>query len=146
MQNPRPGRFDMPLSAQCLHSFLFIAIAISFALPIANPATIPQSQSLSLINRLNTSLTRPPSSNAPHNTSADSTLYFDDSVQIFNRTENVVIKCNGPNLGYDLDKPSCIEAWRSIPTDQESVNYGPRGQGLFQAPLPVRYLSCKSSP
>ena len=146
MQNPRPRRFDMALSAQCLHSSKLIAIALSLALPIAVPATIPQSQSLSLINGLNTSLTIPPALNVAQNTSAENTLYRDDSVKIFNGTNDGILKCNGPKFGYNLDKESCVEAWRSIPTDQESVTYGARGQGFFQASLPVRYLSCKSPP
>ena len=140
----RPGRFKMSLLAQWLHSVLFIATALSLALPIANPSTFPQSQSLSLVNGSNEAVTIPPASNVPYNASIESTVSYDDSVRSLNGTKNPYLKCSGPEFGYDLDKESCIDAWRSIPTDQEYFYYGARGQGLFEVPLPIRYLSCKS--
>ena len=43
-----------------------------------------------------------------------------------------------------INKKICLDAWRSIPTNNEFITYGERTQGSFEAPLPVRFLSCKS--
>ena len=70
---------------------------------------------------------------------------FNAHVQLLNDNTNAP-KCDGKNYGYDLDKDSCLDAWAKIPTDNEIVSFGARSHGHFDAPLPIRYLSCKSQP
>ena len=137
--------FQRHLRYRCLHLFFLFATGLGLSPPLANPAMDPQPPSLSVFNTSNAFPPLPSTSNAHSNSNPESALYLDDDVQLLNLT-NDGIECNGGLYGRDLDKDSCIDAWRSIPTDNEFVTYGPRAQGHFQAPLPVRYLSCKSPP
>ena len=43
--------------------------------------------------------------------------------------------------GVDLNKESCLDAWRSIPINIQSHTYGRRDRGNFEVPLPQRFLS-----
>ena len=45
--------------------------------------------------------------------------------------------------GKDLQEASCLDAWQSVPSDLRTRTYGRRSEGVFQAPLPQRYLSGK---
>ena len=55
------------------------------------------------------------------------------------------VRCIGQKLGYNLNKTSCDEVWKQIPTDSESISFGARTAGTFERPLPYRYLSSKIS-
>lgn len=43
--------------------------------------------------------------------------------------------------GVNLNKKSCVNAWRSIPGNTEKRTYGRRNRGRFEVPLPQRFLS-----
>ena len=43
--------------------------------------------------------------------------------------------------GVDLNKESCLDAWRSIPVNTQQRVYGRRNRGRFEVPLPQRFLS-----
>ena len=43
--------------------------------------------------------------------------------------------------GVDLKKESCLDAWRSIPVNNQQRTYGRRNRGEFEVPLPQRFLS-----
>ena len=43
--------------------------------------------------------------------------------------------------GANLNKKSCVNAWRSIPVNTQEHTYGRRNRGRFQVPLPQRFLS-----
>ena len=43
--------------------------------------------------------------------------------------------------GSNMSKASCLNAWQSIPPNLQKRRYGRRTQGIFDAPLPQRYLS-----
>ncbi|KAL8816635.1 MAG: hypothetical protein Q9223_004383 [Gallowayella weberi] len=53
--------------------------------------------------------------------------------------------CNGTSLGYNLNGPSCLQAWAQIPLLNTELSFGPRppkGQRLqWDVGLPLRYLS-----
>ncbi|KAL8808136.1 MAG: hypothetical protein Q9200_004380 [Gallowayella weberi] len=53
--------------------------------------------------------------------------------------------CNGTSLGYNLNGPSCLQAWAQIPLLNTERSFGPRppkGQRLqWDVGLPLRYLS-----
>ena len=57
-----------------------------------------------------------------------------------------VIRCMGRDFGYNLNKTSCDEVWKKIPTDYEILSFGVRRVGTFERPLPYRYLSGEISP
>ena len=130
---------------RCVHLFLLVATGLGLRPPVANPAIDLQSPSLSIFNTSTAFLPIPPASKPYSNSNAESALYLDDNVQLLNVT-NDPVECNGGLYGRDLDKDSCVDAWRSIPTDNEYVTYGARREGHFEVPLPVRFLSCKSPP
>lgn len=101
---------------------IFITAAHGLAPPSPSPATIlPFSSLSSTLQLLNSSST-------------------DDDGQPANATNNMV-KCDGRQWGYDLDKASCEETWKKIPTDSHFFTYGARSRGVFDRPLPYRYLS-----
>ena len=133
------------LRYRCLHLFFLFATGLGLSPPLANPAMDPQPPSLSIFNTSDAFPPIPSTSSAHNNSNPESALYLDDDVQLLDVTDDS-LECNGGLYGRDLDKDSCIDAWRRIPTDNEFVTYGPRAQGHFEAPLPVRYLSCKSPP
>ena len=43
--------------------------------------------------------------------------------------------------GVGLNKESCLDAWRSIPANNQQRTYGRRSRGKFEVPLPQRFLS-----
>ena len=50
-------------------------------------------------------------------------------------------RCN-VRYGYDLNRQSCLDAWRSIPTDDTAWHtFGRRLRGDFEFPAPYRFLS-----
>lgn len=129
-----------------LHTPLVVGTALGLAPPIATPAINPPRPALSIFNVSHADPFPPSTSNLPNGTNADHTLSLgdsDDDVRLLNQT-NDVARCDGARYGVDLDKKSCLDTWRSIPTDDEFVTYGARSKGSFQAPLPVRFLSRKS--
>ncbi len=50
-------------------------------------------------------------------------------------------RCLGARYGYDLPRSSCLDAWRSIPTDDEQHTFGSRSGGTFEYQLPYRFPS-----
>ena len=122
---------------------LFVAAALGLAPPIANPAMNLQSQSLSLVNTSNAFPATSSPSKSNNDSNIEAGLCLHDNVQYLNVT-NEEIRCDGASYGYDLNKNSCLDAWMNIPADSDFTCYGKRAMGTFQAPLPVRYLSCKS--
>lgn len=105
---------------------IFITAAHGLAPPSPSPATIlPFSSLSSTLQLLNLSST-------------------DDDGQPANAT-NDMVKCDGRQWGYDLDKASCEETWKKIPTDSHFFTYGARSRGVFDRPLPYRYLSGECS-
>ncbi len=130
-------------STRCLHSFFFVAAALGLAPPMANPAMNLRSQSLSIVNTSNALPETACASKSDGDSNTEAALCLDDNVQYLNNT-NEAIRCDGAMQGYDLSKGSCFDAWKKIPADNDITIYGARGVGHFEAPLPVRYLSCKS--
>lgn len=51
------------------------------------------------------------------------------------------VNCVGQRYGYNLNKTSCDEVWKRIPTDSRILSFGARTVGTFERPLPYRYLS-----
>ena len=49
-------------------------------------------------------------------------------------------KCHD-DYGKGLNQGSCSDAWRSIPIDIRKNTYGRRTEGVYDVPLPRRYLS-----
>lgn len=129
-------------STRCLHSFLFLATALGLAPPIDNPSINLQPQSLSIINTSNAFAAVPLAPDSFNVSNTNNTLHFDDNVEFLNGS-NDTPWCRGGRYGFNLNKESCIDAWGSIPTNHELVSYGLRVRGHFEAPLPVRFLSCK---
>ena len=105
---------------------LFIFAAHGLA-PVSPPSAInvPSSSTSSILGLLNLSSTA-------------------NDVQVVNAT-NDLIKCDGRRLGYYLNKTSCEEAWKKMPTDSGLHTYGSRIKGFFERPTPYRYLSGKFS-
>ena len=64
---------------------------------------------------------------------------------LFNGT-NGHIFCDGGCFGNDLNRESCLDAWKSIPTDIKLIIQDTWTQGHSTAPLSVRFLSRKSPP
>lgn len=123
-----------------LHFFSILVTALGSGPPVANPDINPQSRPLTILNTSDTFPSILLTSN-PHNDShREDGLDLDDDVYLSNET-SVILKCDGSKFGYDLNKTSCIDAWASIPIDDEIVTYGVRYQGQFEALLPIRYLS-----
>lgn len=95
-------------------------------------------------------LSPPPVIHVPSSSSTSSILELlnlsstANDVQIVNAT-NDLVKCDGKRLGYNLNKTSCEEAWKKIPTDFELITYGARTKGFFERATPYRYLSGKFS-
>ena len=56
------------------------------------------------------------------------------------------VRCTGRQFGYNLNRVSCDEVWKKIPTDSDIFSFGARRAGTFERPLPYRYLSGKISP
>ena len=58
---------------------------------------------------------------------------------------NLSLKFDGlicrKEYGLNLNKESCLDAWRSIPLNAELRTYGRRTRGKFEVPLPQRFLS-----
>ena len=67
-----------------------------------------------------------------------------NDADLVNATSGVV-RCEGQKFGYNLNKESCEEVWKKIPTDSENISFGARAKGTFERPLPYRYLSGKIS-
>lgn len=108
--------------------------------PAANPAINPQSQPLTLLNTSDTFPSVLLTSNPRNDSQSEHGLDLDDDVQLSNET-NANIRCDGSRFGYDLNQTSCVDAWASIPIDDNMVTYGVRYQGRWEALLPIRYLS-----
>ena len=51
--------------------------------------------------------------------------------------------CDGTKYGRNLKLASCLEAVATMADENSERTYGQRGYGTFDAPLPLRYLSCK---
>lgn len=135
----------MSFSTQFFHLLLFSATALGLVPPIANPAINLQSQPLSITNTSNAFPLIPSSTISQNGSDVDNPLFSEYDAHFLNDT-NKNPHCEGAVYGYDLDKDSCLDAWRSIPTNNEIVTYGVRRKGHFEAPLPIRYLSRKSPP
>ena len=134
---------NMCLSMRCLPILFLIATTLGLTVPLANPAIYLPSQSLSIIN---TSNIIPPTSSALNSSCGSDTeypLHLDNNAQLLNNTIGKP-RCDGTLYGYDLNIDSCLNAWAKIPIDDDFVTYGARNHGHFEAPLPVRHLSCKS--
>ena len=48
------------------------------------------------------------------------------------------------DIGHDLSIASCWNAWCSIPSDSQEHVYGARNEGVYEVPLPQRFLSGES--
>lgn len=48
--------------------------------------------------------------------------------------------CNGTLLGYDMNRYSCLQTWRTIPIDREPLTFGDRNT-VFDVKLPRRFTS-----
>ena len=63
-----------------------------------------------------------------------------------NGTSNIHLGFGSPTCraeyGSNMSKASCLNAWQSIPPNLQKRRYGRRNEGVFDAPLPQRYLSC----
>lgn len=63
-------------------------------------------------------------------------------------TSNLSLGFDLPNCraeyGSDMSKASCLNAWQSIPPNLQKRRYGRRAEGIFDAPLPQRFLSGKT--
>ena len=106
---------------------LFIPLIHGLAPAALNPViNLPASSNPSTLQLLNLS-----------NTANDADLV--------NATSGV-IRCLGKDFGYNLNKASCDEVWKKIPTDSGILSFGARRAGTFERPLPYRYLSGKISP
>lgn len=57
-----------------------------------------------------------------------------------------VVQCDGNLYKYDLVKSSCIDAIYTIPGDANVVTFGDRGLGVYDYPLPHRFISCEPIP
>ena len=49
--------------------------------------------------------------------------------------------CKSSTFGLHLNKGSCIAAWQTVPTGPVARTYGWRNSGVYDVPLPKRYLS-----
>lgn len=68
-----------------------------------------------------------------------------NDADLINATSSVV-RCIGKDFGYNLNKTSCEEVWKTIPTDSEDISFGKRMKSAFERPLPYRYLSGEIGP
>ena len=48
--------------------------------------------------------------------------------------------CNGPLLGFDLNRQSCLEAWNTIPLTKYDVTFGKKYSDEAEVKLPRRYI------
>ena len=48
--------------------------------------------------------------------------------------------CNGTLLGYDVNRYSCLQAWRAIPINRDTLTFGDRN-AVFDVKLPRRFSS-----
>lgn len=61
---------------------------------------------------------------------------------VFNLTDDRVLRCDAARYGVISSRQSCVIAWESIPTDTQSQTWGPRLRpNRFDVPLPRRFLS-----
>lgn len=117
---------DMPSLTAFVSLLILITAAYGLAPLSPHPAiNVPSSSTPSTLQLLNLSSTA------------------NDS-KVVNAT-NDNIRCDGKSWGYNLNKPSCIDAWEEIPRNSEIISFGARRMGFFERPLPYRYLSGRFS-
>ena len=58
-----------------------------------------------------------------------------------NLTVNPAIRCDGGSYKRDLRTASCLDALLTIPNDPTPITFGTRGSGVFDVPLPHRWIS-----
>ena len=59
--------------------------------------------------------------------------------------EQTLPVCNGELLGFALNRYSCLEAWRGMPADSQTLTFGDRSDGSCDVKLPRRFSSCESA-
>lgn len=131
--------FLSPLGLRCILLFPWVTLVLGLAPSPPNPAINFPSQFLTPIN-----------TSSPVSGSSSSFLpslnlsKIDHDIQIFNVTDEVPL-CLSTRFGFIENPASCLLAWTSIPTDSQiKTTYGAREIGVFEMPMPYRFLSRES--
>ena len=101
--------------------------------------------SLPMVAALSTVLSQPIESslNLPIASSGPGSLLSNATLSSFAQNLSVVpaVHCDGAIYKRDLRTASCLDALLTIPTDNDPLTFGTRGSGIFDVPLPHRWIS-----
>lgn len=111
----------------------FHTLVTSFTLDI--PQSLQQNESVIVIQKNVSNALEFPSSNS----SSNSTQITTDSEVA--ATNDLTIRCNGAQYGYELRRDSCIDAIDRTDLANYQQSFGQRGTGTFDINLPYRMQS-----
>ena len=116
---------------------LFSSVRFSLSIPtiFSNTSTALSSQLLSF------------KSNTTTASSSSSLLGYTDVIlnaaaHNGSLSDNTDVICDGDAYKI-MPAPSCLEAVNEIPDDDKMLTFGERGMGVYDIPLPHRFINCK---